>query len=353
MNIIIPAYITNENRTSIILDQIYVTIESYYSYGNQGKFFVYTNSSAIVTGLSHYNEVFQRDVSLVEIDFEKEWERLNLPINSTRTRKSFIISKMLIPFIFDEAFLLMDWDILTTGYIPSAIFETDKLRLFNPKLYDGFTLRQNSFYKGLSPEIHVGNNRWLNSGMVYSPKGLAKQLIRDYWDKFDGITEQVYKNVYLHDIIDDELIYNLMALDGDPRVEEHMGHNINIVLRSFYHEFFDIKSMHSFGKNFPNILNIHFAAGHVKPYDVTIDDSGKLYFPIEVEKYAVDQATIKWLFDMSQHRMGSFHYNALMFSIIWQHTRYSIKEKLSTEQEKLSERYLDFFNKIFIKPQNK
>jgi len=349
MNIIIPAYITNENKTEIILDQIYVTIESYYSHGNQGNFLVYTNSPAIVAGLHHYNEVFQRNVAPIIIDFEKEWKQLNLSISDTRTRKSFIISKMLIPFIFDDDFLLLDWDILTTGYIPPSIIKSDKLRLYNPKLYDGYSLRQNSFYKGLFPEAHIGNNKWLNSGMVYSPKGLARQLISEYWEKFDSVTEQVYKNIFLHDIIDDELIYNIMILDGDNRVEEYTGHNLNIVLRTFYHDFSNIKSMYSFGKDFPNILNIHFSAGHIKPYDVIIDDSGKLHFPIEVESYAVDRATIKWLFDMSQHRMGSFHYNALMFSIIWQYTRYTIKEKLESNPASLSIRYQDFFNKIFIK----
>lgn len=260
---------------------------------------------------------------------------------------------MLIPFIFDEAFLLMDWDILTTGYIPPSAIESDKLRLFNPKFSDGHTLRQNSLRQGLFPEAHVGNNRWLNSGMVYSPKGLAQQLITEYWDKFDNVTENVYNNIFLYDIIDDELIYNIMRLDGDIRVEEYTGQNINVVLRNFYYEFYDITSMYNFGKSFPNILNVHFSAGHIKPYDVIIDDSGKLHFPIEVESYAVDHATVRWLFDMGQHRMGSFHYNALMFSIIWQYTRYSIKEKLESKPANLSNRYLDFFNKIFIKPQNK
>jgi hypothetical protein len=349
MNIIIPTYITDDSKTGLILDQIYVTIESYYSHGNQGDFLVYTNSSAIVAGLCRYNEVFQRDVKSIKINFEKEWKQLNLPISDTRTRKSFIISKMLIPFIFDDDFLLLDWDILTTGYIPHDVLKSDKLRLFNPKFYDGYSLRQNSFYKGLSPEANIGNNKWLNSGMVFSPKGLARQLITEYWDKFDSITEQVYKNIFLHDIIDDELIYNIMILDGDTRVEEYTKHNINIVLRTFYYDFSNISSMYNFGKDFPNILNIHFSAGHIKPYDVIIDDSGKLHFPIEIEKYAIDSATVKWLFDMSQHRMGSFHLNALMFSIIWQYTRYIIKEKLESKPASLSSRYLDFFNRIFLK----
>lgn len=349
MNIIIPAYIKDENRAAIILDQICVTIESYYAHGNQGKFLVYTNSLMLIAGLKHYNTVFERDVEVIVIDFEKEWGKLNLRINDTRTRKGFIISKMLIPFVFDEAFLMMDWDIITTGFIPKGVLESDKLRLFNPKFTDGHTLRQNSFSKGLSPEPHVGNNRWLNSGMVYSPKGLARQLITEYWDKFDGVTEQVYNKVFLHDIIDDELIYNIMRLDGDNRVEEYTAHNINVVLRNFYYDFSDVTSMHDFGKNYPNILNVHFSAGHVKPYDVVLDDDGKLHFPIEMESYALDRATVRWLFDMGQHRMGSFHYNALMFSIIWQHTRYCIKEKLESKPAYLSKRYLDFFNKIFVK----
>ncbi len=348
MNIIIPAYITNNEKIKGILDQIYVTIESYYQHGNKGKFIIYTNNPELLPGISHYNEVFQRDVLVEIIDFEKEWGKLNLSINDTRTRKSFIVSKMLIPFIFNEAYLLMDWDILTTGYIPPYVIESEKLRLFNPKFTDGHTLRQNSFNKGLSPEPHVGNNRWLNSGMVYSPKGLARQLILEYWDKYDSVTEQVYNKVFLHDIIDDELIYNIMRLDGDNRVEEYIAHNINVVLRNFYYDFSDITSMYDFGKKYPNVLNVHFSAGHVKPYDVILDDDGKLHFPLEMESYALDRATVRWLFDMSQHRMGSFHYNALMFSIIWQYTKYTIKEKLEPKSEKLSTRYLNFFNKIFV-----
>lgn len=52
--------------------------------------------------------------------------------------------------------------------------------------------------------------------------------------------------------------------------------------------------------------------------------------------------------NMSQHRMGSHHYNALMFSIIWQYTRYSIKEKLESKPAILSTRYLEYFNRTFV-----
>jgi len=349
MNIVIPAYITDESKIEIILDQIYVTIESYFYYGNTGKFFIFTNSKALMTSLKHYKNVFERDVTLIEIDFEKAWEQTKLPINDLRTRKSFIISKLLIPFIFDEEYLLMDWDILTTGHIPTGYLRSDKLRLFNAKFYDGLTLGQISGLKGLSPEPGVGNFRWMNSGMLYSPKGLALELIKEYWDKYHSITEQSYKNVYLFDVIDDELIYNVMKIDGDPRIEECTNYNLNVVLRNFYYTFNNVRSMYNFGTDHPNVLNVHFAVGHVKPYNVTLENDGSLNFQIKLESYGMDKQNIQWLFDMSEHRIGSFHYNALMFSIIWQYTRYSIKEKLSSSQEKLSERYLSYFNRIFLR----
>lgn len=348
MNFVIPAYITDESNVEIILDQIYVTIESYYAYNNSGRFYVFTNSEGILRGLNHYKTVFQRAVDLIEIDFEKEWELLKLPINDVRTRKNFIIAKLLIPFIFDEEFLLLDWDILTLGHIPDEYLRSDKLRLFNPKFYDGLTLRQISSIKGLYPSADTGNFRWLNSGMVYTPKGLALNLIKEYWDKYQGITEQIYKNIFLFDIIGDELIYNIMKLDSDPRVEECNKYNLNVVLRNFYYNFTDIKSMSDFGKNFPNVLNVHFAVGHVKPFNIEISDRGSLKFLIELEKYSMDKANVRWLFDMAEHRMGSHHYNALMFSIIWQYTRYSIKEKLESKPATLSTRYLEYFNRTFV-----
>lgn len=348
MNIVIPAYIIDENKVEIILDQIYVTIESYYSYGNTGRFIIFTNSESIKRGLNLYKTVFKRDVTVEKIDFEKAWGQLNLPINEVRTRKNFIIAKLLIPFIFNEDFLLMDWDILTLGRIPHEYLRSDKVRLFNPKFYDGLTLRQISCLKGLSPDINTGNYRWLNSGMVYSPKGLTLELIKEYWDKYHGTTEQEYKKIFLFDIIGDELIYNIMKLDADPRIEECNQYNLNVVLRNFYYTFNNIKSMHDFGSDYPNVLNVHFAVGHVKPYNITLDDSGNLKFQIDLEKYSMDKANIRWLFDMAEHRMGSFHYNALMFSIIWQYTRFSIKEKLEPKSDKLSCRYLEYFKRIFV-----
>jgi hypothetical protein len=349
MNIVIPAYIVDESKIDIILDQIYVTIESYYSYGNAGKFFIFTNSLIVADNINHYKTVFERDVTIVEIDFEKEWKLLNLPINEARTRRNFIIAKLIIPFIFDEEFLLLDWDILTLGHIPPEYLKSDKLRLFNPKFYDGLTLRQISCLKGLHPDSNIGNYRWMNSGMLYSPKGLALELIKEYWDKYHNITEQEYKKIFLFDIIGDELIYNIMKIEGDPRIEECSQYNLNVVLRNFYYTFSNIKSIHDFGKDYPNVLNVHFAVGHVKPFNIILDDTGGLKFQIELEKYAMDKANVRWLFDMAEHRMGSFHYNALMFSIIWQYTRYSIKERLSSCSPTLSNRYLDYFNRIFVK----
>lgn len=349
MNIVIPAYIVDESKVEIILDQIYVTIESYFSYGNMGKFYVFTNNDTIVDGISHYKVVFGRDVTTVYVDFEQHWKQLKLPINETRTRRNFIIAKLIIPFIFDEEFLLLDWDILTLGYIPPEYLRSDKLRLFNAKFYDGLTLRQISCLKGLYPDPGIGNYRWMNSGMLYSPKGLALELIKEYWDKYNSITEQEYKKIYLFDIIGDELIYNIMKIDGDPRIEECTQYNLNVVLRNFYYTFNNIGSIHDFGKDYPNVLNVHFAVGHVKPFNIILEDNGNLKFQIELEKYAMDKANVRWLFDMAEHRMGSFHYNALMFSIIWQYTRYTIKEKLESKPASLSNRYLEYFNRIFIK----
>jgi hypothetical protein len=349
MNIIIPAYIVDESKVDIILDQMYVTIESYFSYGNTGKFFIFTNSSTVANGINHYKVVFERDVTTVILDFDKEWKQLNLPINEIRTRKNFIIAKLIIPFIFNEEFLLLDWDILTLGRIPTEYIRSDKLRMFNAKFYDGLTLRQISCIKGLYPDSGVGNYRWMNSGMLYSPKGLALKLIKEYWDKYHNITEQNYKNVFLFDIIGDELIYNIMKIDNDPRIEECTQYNLNVVLRNFYYTFNNVKSMNDFGKDHPNILNVHFAVGHIKPYNIILEDNGNLKFQIELEKYAMDKANVRWLFDMAEHRMGSFHYNALMFSIVWQYTRYTIKEKLESKPASLSNRYLEYFNRIFVK----
>lgn len=351
LNIVIPVYIINESKVPIILDQLYVAIESYYFYKNTGTFYIYTNSDSIEEGINHYKKVFSRNVVLIRIDFEKAWEQLNLPINETRTRKPFIISKMIIPFIHDEDYLAMDWDILTTGYIDHSYLISEKIRIFNSKMYDGTTLRQHSIYMGYKPENEVvGRHRWANSGMVYFPKKITTGLIREYWDKYDSIREQVYRGIHLYDIIDDELIYNLMLSDGHTGIEEVRDHNLNVVFKSFYYDFSEIDSMYSFGTNHPKVLNVHFVGGHVKPYDVIVDENNNLTFNISIENYAINREDLKWLFDMSDHRSGSFHYNALIFSIIWQHTRYCIREKLYLETAMgISNRYLEFFKRNFIK----
>jgi hypothetical protein len=352
MNIIIPAYIINEAVTDVmrIAEQIYVAIESYYYQGNSGTFIIFTNNNTLERLILKFDRVFKRGIVINKIDFEKEWEKLNLSISGTRTRREVIISKLIIPFIFDDAYLMMDWDIMTTGYIDPNVIISNKLRLFNPKLYDGLTLRQNSLSRKLSPENQtIGMFRWLNSGMVYSPKGLAKQLITEYWGKYYNIKEKVYKGIYLYDIISDELIYNIMMLDGDPRIEECSKYNINTTLKNFYYSFSRIDSMYTFGKNHPQLLNVHFAVGHVKPYNVIINDEGNLLFQINVEKYDMDCNSVKWIFDMGEHRMGSYNYNALIFSIIWQHTKYTIRKRLDLDKEDISVRYLEFFNNSFIK----
>jgi len=344
MNIIIPVYVLDENKVEIILDQLYVTMESYYFHGNTGTFIIYTNNNAIKKGISLYKNIYERDIIIVSIDFEKVWNQLNLPINNTKTRIEYIISKFIISFIFDDDYLIMDWDILTTGKIEPNYTSTNKLRFFNPKFYDSYNLRQNSIIRKLVPENEtIGTHHWVNSGMIYSPARLSLELIKEYWEMYHGISDQVYRGIYLFDIIGDELIYNLMLLNKDKRIEECRNYNINTVFRNFYYTFGDIHSMFEFGNNFPYVYNVHFAGGHVKPYNVIVDENYNLSFVINTERYLNNKKSLRFLFDMGEHRAGNFHYNALIFSIIWQYTRYSIREKLGLTKEKISERYHNFF----------
>jgi hypothetical protein len=349
MNIIIPVYIVNEKKVEIILDQLYVTMESYYFHGNTGTFIIYTNNDAIEKGVNLYKTVYERDILIVRLDFESVWKDLNLPINESRTRREFIISKMIVPFIFDDDYLTMDWDILTTGKMKPEYIISDKLRLFLPKFHDGVTLRQDSFYRKLEPETStIGNFRWMNSGMIYSPAKLSAKLLREYWDLYHSIRSQIYRGIFLYDIIGDELIYNLMMLHNEPNIEEFRSYNINAVFRNFYYIFDDVDSMFTFGSKYPNLYSVHFSGGHVKPYEVIVDDQFTLTFPIVTEKYVNNKKNIKWTFDMRDHRLGSFHFNALMFSIVWQYTRYSIREKLGLTKEIISNRYSEFFKVCFI-----
>lgn len=350
LKIVIPVYVVERSNIERILDQLYVTIESYYLHNNSGVFYIYTNNDYIEININKYKKVFYRNITILRIDFEKVWKQLNLSINEIRTRREFVISKIIVPFIHDDDYLLLDWDILTTGYIKTEYIQSSKLRLFNAKFYDGISLRQNSIIRKLTPENEtIGRFKWVNSGMVYSPKGLAAELIKEYWEKYQGIKEQKYKGIYLFDIIGDELIYNLMILDEHPKVEEVHNYNLNVVPRNFYFTFNDIDSMHCFGDKFPHVLNVHFAGGHIKPFDVTVDENLNLSYRIHIEKYAIDKRSLKWLFDFGEHRSGSYNYNALIFSIIWQYLKFSIKEKLiSAKSDKISKRYLEFFNRNFL-----
>jgi hypothetical protein len=350
MVIIIPAFISDKRNIDLILDQLYVTIESYYQQGNKGSFLIYSNNSAIKKAMKHYNSVFGRDVKVEYLDFIKEWERTKLKINEVRTRKNFIISKMVIPFVFSGDYLLMDWDMLNTGYFEPNTFESKKIRFFNAKFYDGATLRQVSIWKGTVPEVsNIERLHWVNSGLVYFPQDLQKKLILEYWDKYDSVKERCYRGVHLYDIIGDEMIYNLMLIDGNEYIEECSAYNMNVVFKNFYYTFDTIPSMYSFGKRYPYILNVHFVTGLAKPYNMVIDDKENLSFNLNLERYNLDNDDVRWAFDTGSHRASSFFYNALMFSAIWQHTRFSIKEKLGLTKEKLSQRYLDFFNRCFLK----
>lgn len=349
MNIVISAYITDDSNRATNRDQLYVTIESYYHFKNKGQFIIFTNLDSIIEDIQRFNDIFGYNVIAEKINFEKEWEKTGLKIDSIKTRRNFIISKMLIPFILNEDFLFMDWDILTTGQYDNEIINSDKLKFFNPKFYDGLTLRQLSIYKGLIPEDEeIGRFHWINSGFVYFPKDITKKLIIEYWNKFNSIKEKKYKNIELFDIVGDELIYNLMMLDKHPMVEECLKYNINVVSRNFYFSFRYIKSMENFGRDFPHILNFHFAVGHIKPFNIIIDENGRLHYEIILENYNLEPDVIKWCFDMGQHRMGSHHYNALIFGIIWQYRRFLIRGKMNLSGDKESDKYLEFFNKSII-----
>lgn len=349
MYIVLTAFLDNKSDVNIASDQLYVTIESYYHFKNKGQFIIFTNNDNIILSIKKFNDVFNYNVITEKIDFEKEWEKTGLEINLIKTRRNFIISKMIVPFIFNEDYLFMDWDILTTGQYDNEIIKSDKLRFFNPKFYDGLTLRQLSLYKKSSPEDEeIGRFHWVNSGFAFFPKDLTKNIILEYWDKFNNIKEKKYKDIVLFDIVGDELIYNLMMLDKNPKIEECLKYNINIVSRNFYYSFRYIKSMDNFGNDYPYILNFHFAVGHVKPFNIIIDDQGRLHYKIILENYNLEPDVIKWCLDMGQHRMGSHHYNALIFGIIWQYRRYLIQEKMGLSDKKESKKYLEFFNKSII-----
>ena len=350
MNILLPANITDNSNVALLLDQIFVTIESYYRFNSSNDtFIIFTNSADIINGIKLFNIGFEKDVRTELINFEKCWEDTGLVITQSKARRATIIAKMLMPFIFDEDYLLMDWDVMTTGRSVPEMIQSDKLRFFNSKLYDGNTLRQISMWKNMFPEKNsTGRFRWVNSGFAYFPKDLTKQMILEYWEKYNSITEQQYKNIFLYDIIGDEYIYNLMLIDEDPRIEECTEYNINVVLRNFYSNFFKINSMYSFGERSPHVLNVHFAIGHIKPFNVVIDDSGNLSCTIKMEKYNTDKESVRWLFDIAEHKCGAFHYNTVVFSLIWQYTRYCIREQMGLMKENMSTRYLDFFNKNII-----
>jgi hypothetical protein len=88
--------------------------------------------------------------------------------------------------------------------------------------------------------------------------------------------------------------------------------------------------------------------GLAKPYNVVLNEKGDLSYTISMERYNMDWDDVKWTFNTSDHRIGSLHYNALLFSIVWQHTRHTIREKLGLEKENISQRYMDFFNRCFV-----
>jgi hypothetical protein len=347
MLVVFPAYLKDNKNIDIIRDQLYVVLYSFFRY-NKAEVLILTNSDLIEKEIKIFKDFYSYDINVRKIDFNEEWEKLNLYINPIKTRKEFIISKILPIFLIDSDFLMMDWDILNTEEYISKITKTDKIRFFNPKNYDGCTLKQVSFFKGLRPiSEDTGNFRWLNSGVVFFKKDITKKLIKEYWDLFNNTIKNEYKGIYLFDIIGDELIYNLMKIDKVEEIEECTAYNINVIPKNFCFYYDSIKDM-EIGKIYPYVLNVHFSVGHIKPYNVFIDEDDRLHTEIILEKYNQTRDEIRWCFDISQHKIGSNHYNALIFSIIWQYYRYRILEEMSIIKKEESKKYLNFFKENII-----
>lgn len=343
MNIIIPAYLNFKSNLEVIRDLLFVDIYTFFKYGNKGTVIIPTNNEELIGILVNFKRFYNFDIVVEKIDYEREWSKLGLSIGNQKERRNFIISKILPIFIYNFDFIMMDWDILNTEEYISKISNLKETTFFNPKNYDGLTIRQVSLCKKLKPLGNIDSFRWLNTGFVFFKNNSIRPLIREYWDKFNSIQENKYKEIYLFDIIGDELIYNLMKIDGVEEIKECIDFNINVIPKNFCFSFYKIENM-EIGKEYPYILNVHFSVGHIKPYNVIIDDNGNLEVKVTLEPYNQTRDEVRWCFDMSQHQIGSHHYNALLFSIIWQYKRYKILEEMGiTEKDKRSSKYLKFF----------
>lgn len=351
MKIVIPAYTADTSKpVDLILDQIRVAIESFYHHRNTwGEFLILTNNRNIERGVESYrysNSVFFEQEKKIEIrflDFDKEWKKFGLYINPTKTRSAFIIAKILPVMLMEEDFLLMDYDIMTTGYIDPSVIKSDKIRLFASNRFEGATFRHLSRKYGLTPPSKGGDFRWVNSGYVFLPAGKGQEAVKSYWEKFNSITKKEYRGFYLHHITDDELLYNIMLLDDIADIELVQKHTINCVVTNFYGPF-KSENMFGFGDKHPGILNVHFVGNFVKPYNVVVDDSGVLSYKVVVaDKFAQNYDGIRWRFDMMDHLACDIHYNALVFSIIWQYYNCRIKENMGIHCREKSSNYEKFF----------
>lgn len=346
MIVVLPVYLSKDNKNiDVIRDQLYVVLYTFFKYNN-AEVHIMTNNIYIKREIEFFKDFYGYNIKLDFVDFDEEWKKLKLYINPIKTRQEFIISKILPIFLIDSDFIMMDWDIINTEEYISKVTNTERIRFFNPKHSDGLNLRNFSLTRGLSLEGN-GNFRWLNSGFILFKKDIARKLVLEYWDLFNSIVKNEYRGIYLFDIIGDELIYNLMKIDNVSEIEECTIYNINVIPKNFCFYYDHVRDM-EIGKNFPYILNVHFSVGHVKPYNVFIDDKDRLHFEVVLEKYNQTRDEVKWCFDMSQHRIGSHHYNALIFSIIWQYYRYKILEELGKDKCGKSLKYKKFFEEVIV-----
>lgn len=354
MKIVLSAYTPNLNKdTSTISDQICVTIDSICRTGNKwGDFVLFTNNKLIINHIRKFSSIYNIDIEIIYIDYEKELDKLGLAeLDSIKNTSNYvyIASKLLIPFLIDDDFLFVDYDILFIGKIDKENIKSDKIRFFRESSAKK-TIVDLSISRGFIPKVDRNwKGYWLNSGMVYFPGRLGERLIRKYWYKYLDIIKKgrkEYKGIILFDSCSDELIYNLMNIDQEPLIELENRFNVSCDLYSnSYNNPFDkkyIKSISNFESLIPKIISIHFVGTYIKPYNVYIDDEDNLCFNIKIRKCSTRR--VGYIFS-SNNKFK--HYKALMFCIVWQYYRYSIREKLGLSF-KISKRYFNFFEKEFL-----
>lgn len=350
MNVITAAYIPfylNPEKLDSLIDQLLVTIHSYFIQGNTWEYIVFTNNEVVEATIKKYSDAFKNNVHVQLIDFEKEWNALKLPINSWDSFSQSIISKLLIPFIFKGDYLIVDWDILFTGMITEEFITSDKIRFFRAKLCNNpFSLNCVSTNKGFIPNPGVGNFNWVNSGFYYVPTGILPDLLKENWHIYTSLdaNQRTYKDIWLYNNFSDEVLLNLIRINGCQKMEEFEGQNINISLYELDYKFKDIDSIYCFGKKPPNILTIHFHGGGLKPTDVTLYEN---YISINL-KVSTDKELTDWFFKSHPLSLRSTLYNYVMFAVVWHYIKYQVKETINDEKPKMSLIYKEYFDKEFI-----